>query len=55
VFLAALTRHGGSVPKAGEDMEQDGLKPPSRAYAYKLRQTWQSRQAPAPAHLTRVK
>jgi hypothetical protein len=54
-FLAALTRHDGSVPKARADLEQHGYKPPSSSYAYKLRQTWLSGQTPASAHLTRVK
>jgi hypothetical protein len=54
LFMDALTRHGGSVPKALTDMKQAGHRPPSRGYAYQLRKTWVTQQAAASSHLTRV-
>lgn len=54
LFLDALTRHGGSVPKARTDMTQTGHRPPSRGYAYQLRKTW-TQQAAASSHLTGVR
>lgn len=54
LFMAALDRNNGAVPAALRDMEQAGETPPSRGYAYKLRDIWQRRQ-PAAGHLTRVK
>jgi hypothetical protein len=56
LFRDALTRHGGSVPKARTDLEQAGHRPPSRSYAYQLRKAWVTAQQTAGAgHLTRVK
>ncbi|MCW2883703.1 MAG: hypothetical protein JWL58_565 [Streptosporangiaceae bacterium] len=56
LFMDALTRHAGSVPKARADMEQAGHRPPSRGYAYELRKTWvAAQQTQGGGHLTRIK
>jgi hypothetical protein len=43
-FLEVLAEHNGEVAKARTAMAEAGQQPPSRAYAYELRQIWKQRQ-----------
>jgi hypothetical protein len=56
LFMDALTRHSGNVPKARAEIQEAGHRPPSRGYAYELRKAWQTaQQTTGAARLTRVK
>lgn len=58
LFKEALTEHSGVVSTARESLERAGIRPPSRGYAFKLKNQWleEQVQASTPGHrLTAVK